>query len=470
MKVMLVRPKPHKNSLGLTDLMTCEPIELEYVATLCKKLGHEVILEDMILEKKSLDVLVRECMPRVVMFTAYITHVNVIRQYSDLVKSVSNEIVTAVGGVHSEVLPEDFDYRNIDYVIGINGMQNTEILLNAIQNNEKPVFLHDKIDKSYVLPMPDRKVTARYRRHYDYAYHVPCALLKTSFGCPYDCKFCFCVQITQKQYYERELAPVMEELREIEEPNVFIVDDNFFVSRDRIITFCRLLEENDIHKTFIVFGRADFIVKNPDMIELLSKHGLDAVFVGIESFKQSDLNDFNKKTDVETSEKASEILYQNHVDLYGGAIVGPDWDKKDFRNFAKWIRSMHIRYVNLQPLVPLPATPIYEDYKDQLLLKREEYEKWDLTHLAIMPTKLTPSQYYFEIIRGYFRTTASLGSLRYIRQKCGVRVEVKCFRGAMKMLWHYVKMIWEYRGVQRFERRDENGKAKTDAADPADNL
>ena len=31
MKVMLVRPKPHKNSLGLTDLMTCEPIELEYV-------------------------------------------------------------------------------------------------------------------------------------------------------------------------------------------------------------------------------------------------------------------------------------------------------------------------------------------------------------------------------------------------------------------------------------------------------
>jgi hypothetical protein len=57
MKVMLVRPKPHKNSLGLTDLMTCEPIELEYVATLCKQLGHEVIIEDMILEKKPLDAL-----------------------------------------------------------------------------------------------------------------------------------------------------------------------------------------------------------------------------------------------------------------------------------------------------------------------------------------------------------------------------------------------------------------------------
>ena len=54
MKVMLVRPKPHKNSLGLSDLMTCEPLELEYVASLCKSLGHNVVLVDMILEKKNL--------------------------------------------------------------------------------------------------------------------------------------------------------------------------------------------------------------------------------------------------------------------------------------------------------------------------------------------------------------------------------------------------------------------------------
>ena len=452
MKIMLVRPKPHKNSLGLADLMTCEPIEMEYVAALCKRLGHDVVLEDMILEKKSLDTLVKEFGPDVVMFTSYITHVNVIKHYSDLVKGVDARIVTVVGGVHSEVLPDDFKYKNIDYVVGVNGMQNTEILLNALEKNEKPCFKHGEIDKTYKPPMPDREVTRRYRKHYDYAYHVPCALLKTSYGCPYNCKFCFCVQITQNQYYEKELGIVIEELKQIEEPNVFIVDDNFLVNRNRIIAFCKLLDENKIDKKFIIFGRADFIVRNPDMIELLSQHGLDAVFVGIESFKQSDLNDFNKRTDVETGEKASDILYKYNVDLYAGAIVGPDWDRTDFRNFAKWIRRMHIRYVNLQPLVPLPATPIYDVYKDQLLLKREEYEKWDLTHLAILPTKLTPSQYYFEIIRGYFRTTASFSSLRYIRKKCGVKVEIKCFRGAMKMLWHYVKMMWEYRKVGTYEK------------------
>ena len=355
-------------------------------------------------------------------------------------------------GVHSEVIPEDFIDDNIDYILGINGMENMAILLDALKNKKKPKFKHDKINKEYKLPMPDRNITSKYRKKYDYAYHVPCALLKTSYGCPYNCKFCFCVEITNHTYYERELQPVIEELKQLKEPNVFIVDDNFLVSRERIETFCKLLNQNDIHKKFIIFGRADFIVKNPDMIELLSNHGLDAIFVGIESFKQSDLNDFNKKTDVETSEKASEILYKNGVDLYAGAIVGPDWDKNDFKNFSKWIRKMHIRYVNLQPLVPLPGTAIYDDYKDRLLLKREEYEKWDLTHLAIMPTKLTPTSYYLEIIKGYFRTTASISSIFYVWKKTNFKVTLKCLNGARKMFLHYIRMMWEYRKVKKFEK------------------
>ncbi len=452
MKVMLVRPKPHKNSLGLSDLMTCEPLELEYVASLIKSLHHEVILIDMMLEKKKLDYFIHKELPEIVMFTGYITHVNVIKGYAKIVKEINKKIVTAVGGVHSEVLPEDFDDYNLDYILGINGMENVEILLNALENNIKPKFMHDKINKNYTLPLPDRQITSKYRKKYDYAYHAPCALLKTSFGCPYNCRFCFCIEITKHAYFERELEPVIAELKEITETNVFIVDDNFLVNRERLSVFCELLDINDIHKKFIVFGRADFIVKNPDMIELLSAHGLDAVFVGIESYKQSDLNDFNKKIDVETSEQASEILYKYGVDLYAGAIVGPDWDKNDFKNFTKWLKKMHIRFTNLQPLVPLPGTQIYDEYKDQLLLKKEEYEKWDLTHLAILPTKLTPTKYYRQIIKAYFKTSASFASVLYIYKKCGFRVALKCFRGALKMWRHYIKMEWEYRKVKTYDK------------------
>ena len=97
MKVMLVRPKPHKNSLGLSDLMTCEPLELEYVSSLVKNEGHEVILIDMMLEKKKLSYFIKKYEPDIVAFTAYITHVNVIKSYSKEVKKVNNKIITVVG-------------------------------------------------------------------------------------------------------------------------------------------------------------------------------------------------------------------------------------------------------------------------------------------------------------------------------------------------------------------------------------
>ena len=452
MRIMLIRPKPHKNSLGLTTLMTCEPLELEYASVIAKQKGHEVIFVDKMLEKKPLTYFLKKYEPDIVCTTAYITHVNVVKDYADEIKQYNYKIITVVGGVHSEVVRKDFEHKNIDYILGLNGLQNLQRLLDGLENGDNEIcFNHETIEQNLVPLRPDRGLTAKYRHKYDYAYHVPCALLKTSFGCPYTCKFCFCVEITKHKYYERELEIVIAELQEITEQNVFIVDDNFLVSKDRIARFCKLLDENNIKKNYIVFGRADFIANNEDSIKLLSEHGLDAVFVGIESFKQADLDDFDKKTEVGVSEKASKILHRYGVDLYAGAIVGPDWDKNDFKEFIKWIRAMHIRFTNLQPLVPLPGTPIYADYENQLLLKREEYEKWDLTHLAIIPTKLSPSSYYWEIIKGYFKTSSSISSIIYIYKKCGFKVMCKCVKGALVMLWHYFKMMYEYRRLKPHE-------------------
>lgn len=54
MRVLLVRPKPHKDTLGLQNVMVCEPLELEYLASNAEARGHKTKIIDMILEKKSL--------------------------------------------------------------------------------------------------------------------------------------------------------------------------------------------------------------------------------------------------------------------------------------------------------------------------------------------------------------------------------------------------------------------------------
>ena len=42
-----------------------------------------------------------------------------------------------------------------------------------------------------------------------------CATIKTSYGCPYKCNFCFCTQICE--YSSRELNNTLDELQSIEE-------------------------------------------------------------------------------------------------------------------------------------------------------------------------------------------------------------------------------------------------------------
>lgn len=444
MKVMLVRPKPDRRSLGLTDLMHCEPLDMEYVGTLVKSIGHDVLLVDLQVDNKNINYYLKKYQPNIVLFTSYLIHVNVIKKYSDKVKKHNKNIVTAVGGVQAEVTPDLFEYKNIDYIIGINGMQNVEILLNALEKNEIPKFKTEKIDKNYALPVVDRNLTDRYRKKYYYSYRMPCALLKTSFGCPYHCSFCYCTRITNYEYYVRELTPVISEIMNLKEDSIFIVDDNFLVDKERIKAFCELLDKNNIHKNFYYSARADYIANNEDIIELLAKHGFDTVFVGLESFKQEDLDNFNKKSDIETSEKAAKILEKHNVELHASAIVGRDWDKNDFKNFSKWLHTIKYRYINFMSICPLPGTEIYDDLKDGLLFKEDEYEKFDFMHVMLKPTKLKTSQYYFEILKIYFRVTANINNLFYIIKTCNLKVGVKTVYGLLRIIFTYIRYIIYY--------------------------
>ena len=98
MKILLVRPKPHKDSIGLQSFMICEPLELEYLYSYLTEFGHNVIILDMILEKKPLSYFIKKYQPDVVGFTSYITHVGVVKDYALEVKEINSKIVTVVGG------------------------------------------------------------------------------------------------------------------------------------------------------------------------------------------------------------------------------------------------------------------------------------------------------------------------------------------------------------------------------------
>lgn len=450
MRILLVRPRPPKETIGLQNVMICEPLELEYLGAYVKASGHQVNIIDMIIETKPLTYFINKYNPDVVGITGYIAHVKRIKAYSEEIKNASKACKVIVGGVHAEVIPEDFDFPAIDYVVKANGLRTFGEILSALEKGLptggiRGVWgnrLECVKETGFSYPHPDRTLTEAYRSKYYYMFHNPCALIKTSYGCPYECKFCFCRKITDGKYFYRELKDILDELKGISEEEIYIVDDDFLVDRSRLLEFCRLLELHNIRKKYLIYGRADFIAANEDVIREFADNGLRAVIVGLESGNEEELKKYNKKSSVKINETAIVILKKYNVECYGTFILGVDWGKRDFDSLYVWIRKLGIKFINLQPFTPLPGTEPFLEYKEDLLIPRSDYEKWDLAHLVVKPAKMSVRAYYFNIVKLYYKVTMHPKNLLEMIKQYGISENLKLSSGAMRITMQYLlKML-----------------------------
>ncbi|MBR5419891.1 MAG: cobalamin-dependent protein [Lachnospiraceae bacterium] len=458
MRVLLFRPRPDPETIGLQNVMICEPLELEYISSNIEALGHKCRIVDMILEKRDVSFFVKKYRPQVVGISGYITHVNIMKEYARAAKACDPRIRTIVGGVHAEVNPQDFDCEEIDYIIRANGIRTFIEILDSLQHKrpaaEIPcVYGKDKAapkkELSFSYRFPDRDKVRKYRSKYYYMFHRNCTLIKTSFGCPYNCKFCFCRQVMDDQYFARDLNNIVEELESIRETEIYIVDDDFLVGRQRILDFCDLLEEKGIKKKYLIYGRADFIAANEDVIKRFKSVGLRAVIVGLESCDSRQLDDYNKRTNVRINEKAVNILKKYDVECYGTFILGLDWTWADFYALYRWIKKLGLVFVNLQPLTPLRGTEIYEKYRPRFIVREDEYEKWDLAHLVVRPDHISVRRYYWYTMVLYYLITANPVSAWYMVKKYGLHDTLKLSWGAMKVNLQYWKKLIEGEKCQR---------------------
>ena len=448
MKVLFIRPNTPEETIGLQHVMLVEPLELEILATLIEN-EHQVKIVDLILERHPLHFFIEKYKPDVVCFTGYITHSKLIKEHCREIKRINPKITTITGGVHIEKVPECVDSEYVDYRVVRNAVDVFPQLVHYLENGNlfpkgvlrKNEILDEKnlLDYKWDIPIPNRSLTEKYRKHYFYVFHNKVALLKTSFGCPFPCNFCFCRKITGENYVERNLNEVVTELKSIKEKEVYIVDDNFLVSEKRVKEFLRLLEIHQIQKKYLIYGRADFIAQHPDIIRDFKKLGLRTIIVGFESFNDGELSSLNKKTIAETNEKAMKILNTHKVDCYASIIVMPEWDENDFKRATKKMIELGIRFVNIQPLTPLEKTDMQFD-DSRLIIPRAECEKWDLAHVVILPEKITLAQYYQEILKMYerilFRPQNLIHHLKY-----PVNMQFRLFRGAFKVRKQYVRKI-----------------------------
>lgn len=451
MKILLIRPNPERETIGLQHVMIVEPLELEVIGA-CIRPNDSAQIFDMIIDKRTLTEALHSENPDVVCITGYITNVGTIKEICRIIKSINSRIKTVVGGVHCEVCPNDFISEYIDYRVVRNAVTNFPKLLDHIDGTSDipdGVFDGLKLIIKAELPpidfnyhIPDRKLTSNFRDKYFYIFHDKVALIKATFGCPYKCNFCFCRKITDEKYWQRDITEFVDELERIEENEIYIVDDDFLADKNYVKNFIDLLEKRNIKKKYLIYGRADFIVKNYELVKRFRNIGLRTVIVGFESFFENELANYDKNISVETNYSAMGILNELKIDCYATIILSPDWNHEQFEKLGIVLKKLKIHYVNLQPLTPLPGTD-FTVPEDNLLIGKDEYDKWDLAHISVKPTQMSVSEYYRQILKLYDKILFRPWVIKKYISSIPLKMLIKVLIGSWKVKRQYLTKIKE---------------------------
>ena len=423
MKILLIKP-PLNPNLITTSLY--EPLELEYLAASVK--GYNVRILDMRIDQ-NLNKELLNFRPNLIGITAYTCDFNITKQILKEIKQFDKSIRTVVGGHHASFLPNDFVLPYVDAIfIGyadstfpqyVNALGYPEQIRNipsiGIIDKNKIFFTKKEISKPdlNVLPLPDRSLTLKYRNNYRDPVRNQLTLLMTSRGCSFRCNFCACWKLMNGKYVTRTPESIILELKSLpkEIGVVYFSDDNTFGNVGRMWKLSELIKKNNIKKRLQMYARADTIVKHQDLFEDLRGAGLQFITIGLESFQDKDLIDYNKKTSISTNNQAILILKKLDIHILAHLMVRPEYTIKDFDQLYKYVNENNLFRPAFPVLTPLPGTELYEETFN--MFEITNFDFFDFAH-SILPTKLDPKEFYQQLAKLYIK---SYSIWRYVKHR-----------------------------------------------------
>lgn len=331
-----------------------------------------------------------------------------------VVKEFNPEIITVAGGLHATLCPQDFIDDSVDIVCMGPGTQTFRSIVEA--QEEKRGFNHiggllingknglvatpvpapvrDPSVRDFIIP--DRSLLKRWLSTYIVGKAPgPSTYIFTSLGCPYRCSFCSIWPQYQRQYLQREVESVIEELKGLNDYDVVRFSDaNTLVHVDFAHKLFDRIAEEGIKKTFIMDIRADTAANHPKLIAKLAKGGLKVVITGFESIRQEELKKYKKQLEAEQVARAIEVFHDNGIMLRGNYIVPPSYNDDDFQYLADYAAGHRVNFAGYTILTPFPGTVFYEEAKAEII--DSDLAKYNMFN-AVTSTTLDLDEFYRKV-------------------------------------------------------------------------
>jgi radical SAM superfamily enzyme YgiQ (UPF0313 family) len=414
------RPFIHKKLIGPPlGLLTVASAVKDFDVTVIDLKGEYDLYPDAPPLKELVLTLLQEHRPDIVGVTFIASELYYGLDIFRVAKQFDPGILTVAGGLHVTICPEDFTDGSVDILCpGHSAHVFREVVIarekglpldsvagvilnenNLLKSSLKPDPNIDAAGRDFILP--DRSHLQKWLPTYRVGNDpTPVTYLFTSLGCPFECSFCAIWPQHDRKYYQRKVESVIEELKGLEDYQVVrFADANTLVDiRFMNRLFDRIIEEG-IRKKYVMDIRPDMAVKHPELIEKMAKAGLKVVICGFESFRDEELESYNKRSEAINIERSIDIFHQNDIMIRGNYIVTNDYDEDDFKALTDYANSHKVVYAGYTILTPMPGTILHGEMKNQII--DHDLLKYNFFN-CVLDTKL-PIEKFYENVGGLWK-------------------------------------------------------------------
>jgi len=396
MKITFIRP--HIMKYRATDAL--EPLVFAILASLTPP-DIELVLYDERLEPIPYDEPTDLVALTVETFTAK-------RAYQIAAQFRKRGVPVVMGGYHPTLLPDEAGRYADAIAIGDAETIWPQIVADARGGNLRRVYqAAPALTVNNILPQRSIFKGKAYG-----ALH----LVQFGRGCRFACDFCSVHAFYGGSTPRRCVENVVAELDGLHGQYVLFADDNLFNDRAQAENLFKSMKGMNIHWACQI---SLDIVKDPYLLDLMRENGCIGVFIGFESLNPANLEQMKKKWNTKQGEYIEAIaqIYARGIMVFGSFVFGYDHDTQAaFQRTFEFAMQSKLALAQFNPLIPTPATPIYNRLKkeDRLLFNRWWLDDdFRYGETIFRPKNMTPA----ELQDGVFRLRSQFNTFSAIFQR-----------------------------------------------------
>lgn len=282
------------------------------------------------------------------------------------------------------------------------------------------IQMHISTEGAYVLkqkyaapPCPDltSSPTPRWDLLNAHRYHA--LAIQLSRGCPHGCEFCDVIMLNGRTPRYKTHEQIEAELDAMwksgHRGSWMFVDDNFIGNKRlakehlRMIARWQNRHRHPVTRNHRVqfYSQVDIrLAEDDDLLQLMTRAGFFAVFIGIETPNLESLKETGKGQNLRVDlVEAVKHIQQEGLIVYAGMIVGFDHDGPEiFDQLMDFLDATDITFAMIGMLMALPGTRLYDRLKAEGRLLGEHDSMGDPFELPnFRPKRMT----MLELVRGY---------------------------------------------------------------------